>query len=138
MKANIAEEFGKSLKVIILIFIIIIAVLSVVAQEKPPAQVAIASWYCLQSKQMANGQKMKCEWMTAASNVLPLGTLIFITNPENGRSVYAIVTDRGPFVEPRDLDVSLGVAKKLDFVKKGVANLLIRVVSGQLPCKDNN
>jgi len=98
-------------------------------QQKPDSRKMHVSWYCESGKRMANGKPMNCEFFTAASNSLPLGTLIFIENPENGRGVYAVITDKGPFVKDRELDVSLAVAKKLDFVKKGVVELQVRVVS---------
>lgn len=105
-----------------------------VAKEKPPVEQPgavrmLTSWYCSQGKLMANRQPMRCQWMTAASNTLALGTLLFLENPLTSESTYAVVTDRGPFIYPRELDVSLAAAHKLGFDLQGTAVLIVRVVS---------
>ena len=66
--------------------------------------------------------------LTAAHRELPLGTLIRVTNLNNGRSVVVKVNDRGPFVAGRILDLSLGAARKLDMVQDGVAWVKIEIV----------
>ena len=66
--------------------------------------------------------------LSAAHRELPLGTIIRVTHLGNGKSVVVKVNDRGPFVEGRILDLSLGAAKKLDMVNEGVARVKIEIV----------
>ena len=65
----------------------------------------------------------------AAHKTLPLPCLIRITNLENGRETKVRVTDRGPFIRNRMLDVTTPVAKKLGFYDKGLARVRIEVLS---------
>ena len=66
--------------------------------------------------------------LSAAHRELPLGTIIRVTHLSNGKSVVVKVNDRGPFIEGRILDLSLGAAKKLDMVDEGVARVKIEIV----------
>jgi rare lipoprotein A len=56
---------------------------------------------------------------------LPLGTVVRITNPENGRSVKVRINDRGPYVAGRALDLSRQAAKKLGTIHQGIARVRI-------------
>ena len=58
--------------------------------------------------------------LTAAHRTLPLGTRLRVTNLENGRMVRVRVNDRGPYVDGRILDLSLGAARALNMVERGV------------------
>ena len=84
---------------------------------------ANASWYNDRSGRTASGMRAT---YGVAHRTLPFGTRIHITNPKNGRSVTAIVTDRGPFVKGRNLDVNHNVARSLGF--NGTAHLNYSVV----------
>ena len=66
--------------------------------------------------------------LTAAHRELPLGTIVRVTNLGNGRSVIVKVNDRGPIIEGRILDLSLGAARVLDMVEQGVAEVSIFIV----------
>ena len=66
--------------------------------------------------------------LSAAHRELPLGTIIRVTHLSNGKSVVVKINDRGPFIEGRILDLSLGAAKKLDMVNEGVARVKIEIV----------
>jgi rare lipoprotein A len=63
--------------------------------------------------------------MTAASKTLPLGTIVRVTNQSNGRSVDVRITDRGPYVGGRSIDLSRAAARKIGITKKGVARVKI-------------
>ena len=80
------------------------------------------SWYGpgFAGRRTANGERFDPAAATMAHPQLPFGTLVRVSNPENGRSVVLRVNDRGPYVEPRIADVSYGAAKELDFVKTGL------------------
>ena len=64
----------------------------------------------------------------AAHRTLPIGTVLIITNPRNGRSAQVVVGGRGPFLRNRSLDVSHAVAKQLGFQRSGVVLLHAQVM----------
>jgi len=90
-----------------------------------PRRLVVASWYGSQhhGKAMANGQPFNMNADTVAHRQLPLGTRLTLTNPRNGNTAQVQVTDRGPFISGRDIDLSFEVARKLGVVKSGVAKL---------------
>lgn len=94
-------------------------------------QVGQASWYggFHHGRKMANGKPFNMYANTVAHRTLPMGTVVQVTNRSNGRSVTATVTDRGPYAKRRVLDVSRGIASKLDMLKSGVATVEITVIS---------
>ena len=66
--------------------------------------------------------------LTCAHNTLPLGTMVMVTNLENGRSVELKVNDRGPFVKDRIIDVSYAAARMLDMHEQGTAMVRVEVI----------
>ena len=86
-----------------------------------------ASWYgdAFHGKKTANGETYNMHDMTAAHKILPMGTMLRVTNLDNGRKVEVRVNDRGPFVAGRIIDVSKAAAQKLDIVRTGTANVLV-------------
>lgn len=94
-------------------------------------QTGMASWYgkAHHGKKMANGKPFNMYANLCAHRRIPLGTTIRVTNNKNGNSVMCSVQDRGPYHGNRVLDVSYGVAKKLDMLKSGTANVSIEVIS---------
>jgi rare lipoprotein A len=64
---------------------------------------------------------------TTAHPNLPFGTKLHLTNPANGKTSFAIVNDRGPFIKGRGLDVNKTVAYELGFVQQGVTIICWRV-----------
>lgn len=90
----------------------------------------IASWYGREhhGKPMANGEKYNMHGATIAHKDLPLGTRVELENPVTRQRVKAVVTDRGPYVEGRDVDLSYGLAQKLSLLEKGVGPLVMRVL----------
>lgn len=77
-----------------------------------------ASWYNDRRGRTASGMH---HHYGVAHRTLPFGTTVCISNPANGRSVEAVVTDRGPFVRGRTIDVNQNVARALGF--SGTAHL---------------
>jgi rare lipoprotein A len=65
---------------------------------------------------------------TLAHRTLPLGTKVRLVNPKNGKSAEGVVSDRGPYIKGRDVDVSRAMAKQLGFLKKGVMKLNIEMI----------
>ncbi len=98
--------------------------------EHPQKQEVVASWYGgeYHGKPMANGDIFEMHADTIAHKDLPFGTRVELKNPETGQTVRAVVTDRGPFVAGRDVDLSYGLAKKLSLVNKGVGKLIMRII----------
>jgi LysM repeat protein len=96
----------------------------------PAQEEVVASWYgqAFQGRPMANGTPYDMYAATIAHRELPLGTRVELENPDTGQKVVAVVTDRGPFVEGRDVDLSYGLARKLSLVEKGVDRLIMRVL----------
>jgi rare lipoprotein A len=82
-----------------------------------------ASYYGGQfaGKTMANGEPMNPKASTAASRTLPLGTRARVTNLQNNRSAEVEITDRGPYVAGRTIDVTPKVADDLGMKKDGIA-----------------
>ena len=77
---------------------------------------------------MANGQPYRKGKLTAAHKTLPFGTKIKVTNQQNGKTVKVKVTDRGPHVKGRIVDLSLKAARRVDLVKAGVAPVQVKVI----------
>ncbi len=107
------------------------------APPKAPAhcgtEQGTASWYgeAHQGRPTASGEPYDMHGMTAAHRTLSFGTRIQVTNDNNGRSVELTVTDRGPFIEGRILDVTYRAAQELDFVADGLARIQLEVLG---PC----
>lgn len=90
----------------------------------------IASYYAhkFHGRPTASGEIFNMYGLSAAHRELPLGTIIHVTHLGNGRSVKVKVNDRGPFIEGRILDLSLGAARRLDMVEEGIARVKIRII----------
>jgi rare lipoprotein A len=89
----------------------------------------IASWYGREHQGMptASGEAFDRRELTAAHRSLPLGTVLRVTNPANGRQVTVRVNDRGPYVRGRMLDLSEKAARALGIVDRGKARVEMEV-----------
>lgn len=98
--------------------------------EKGYTETGKASYYArkFQGRDMANGEPYRRGKMTAAHRTLPLGTKVKVTNVRTNRSVKVEITDRGPFVKGRIVDLSEKAAKRLDFIKAGVVPVEVKVI----------
>jgi len=79
-------------------------------------------------RKTASGSKYNMHDLTCAHKTLPFGTLLRITNLSNYLSVIVTVTDRGPYTTGRTVDLSYGAAKKLNIIKKGIANCKVEIL----------
>lgn len=81
-------------------------------------QVGRASWYGrqFQGRKTASGERFDMNALTCAHRSLPLGSWIRVTNLVNHRTTFVRVTDRGPIVASRVLDLSYAAAQKLGFM----------------------
>lgn len=73
----------------------------------------------------SSGIKYRSDSLTCAHKTLPFGTRLKVQNPENNSFVIVTVTDRGPFIKGREIDLSYAAADRLDIIKKGVAQVVI-------------
>jgi rare lipoprotein A len=90
-----------------------------------------ASWYGYgdgSGKWTASGRPFNPESYGLANKELPFGTLVKITNLLNGRSVYAVVLDRGPYVKGRDFDLYPKTMRALGGIKMGVIPVRVEVI----------
>jgi rare lipoprotein A len=91
----------------------------------------VASWYGkdFHGKKTANGEIYNMHDLTAAHRTLPLGTVVRVTNLDNGKSVQVRINDRGPYIHGRLIDLSYAAAKKLDFTQHGTAHVRLQVIT---------
>jgi len=95
-----------------------------------PYEVGTASWYGqdFEGKPTASGEPYNMFELTAAHPMLPLGTLVKVTNLRNRKAVVVRINDRGPVVDGRIIDVSYSAAKVLNFQSRGVQRVRLDVV----------
>jgi len=93
-------------------------------------QEGIASYYAdeFHGRQTANGETFDMHALTAAHRTLPFNTRVRVTNLDNGRSVVVRINDRGPFVEGRIIDLSLGAARAVGLIGPGTARVRLEVL----------
>jgi rare lipoprotein A len=106
------------------------------AADGEPVECGRASVYSTQSKETASGGDTRARNLTAAHRSLPFGTLVQVDNQENGRSAIVRITDRGPFVSGRIIDVSQAAAHELGFVDLTKVCLKILLVAETRPIKE--
>jgi len=94
-----------------------------------------ASWYGphYNSRRSSNGEVYDMDAMTAAHRTLPLNSIAQVTNVKTGESVLLRITDRGPFVGDRIIDLSRAAAQKLDVYRRGTALVKIDVLQSPSP-----
>ena len=83
------------------------------AADRKPDECGLASVYSSVSEQTASGEDTLAEDFTAAHRTLPFGTLVHVDNQKNGRSAVVRITDRGPFISGRVIDISQAAARAL-------------------------
>jgi rare lipoprotein A len=94
-------------------------------------ETGVASWYGWEfhGRKTSSGPLFNMFELTAAHKTLPLPTYARVTNLENGRSIVVKVTDRGPFVGERVLDLSYAAAARLDMLETGTARVEIEALA---------
>ncbi len=106
--------------------------------KQPPAPSSInyieegnASWYGepFHGRRASNGEIYDMYKLTAAHRTLPFETMVRVTNLANGMSTVVRITDRGPFIENRIIDLSLAAAREVDSVGPGVVPVRVEVLS---------
>ena len=94
-----------------------------------------ASWYGApyHNRRSSNGEIYDMHELTAAHRTLPLGSTVRVINLKTGHSTIVRITDRGPFVEGRIVDLSLAAAKQSDVWQAGVAQVRLEVLRTPVP-----
>jgi rare lipoprotein A len=90
-----------------------------------------ASWYGLpfHGRRASNGEIYDMHKLTAAHRTLPFETIVRVTNLSNGKSTVVRITDRGPFVDNRIIDLSMAAAQEIDSVGAGVVPVRLQILS---------
>ncbi len=95
-----------------------------------------ASWYSIRTNygtRTASGQRLSNDAATAAHKTLPMGTKVRVINENNGKSEVLTITDRGPYIKGRIIDVTVGAAERLGFMSRGVAKVRVEVLGKVRP-----
>ena len=92
-------------------------------------QMGKASYYSKRATgtRTSSGARLHHDSLTCAHRTHPFGTMLKVTNPQNGKSVVVKVIDRGPFGRGRIIDLSWRAAKELDMLAKGVEMVTVEV-----------
>ncbi|MDD2474602.1 MAG: septal ring lytic transglycosylase RlpA family protein [Dysgonamonadaceae bacterium] len=89
-----------------------------------------ASYYHskFEGRTTSSGSKYRADSLTCAHRTLPFGTRLKVENPENNNFVIVVVTDRGPFIRGREIDLSYIAAERLDIINQGVAEVTLTLL----------
>jgi rare lipoprotein A len=89
-----------------------------------------ASWYGnpFNGRRAANGEIYDMYQLTAAHRTMPFETMVKVTNLNNGKSTTVRITDRGPFVDNRIIDLSLAAAREIESIGPGVVPVRLEVL----------
>ncbi|MCP9443033.1 MAG: septal ring lytic transglycosylase RlpA family protein [Nitrospira sp.] len=95
----------------------------------------VASWYGARfhGKVTASGERFDMGAFTAAHRTLPLGSMIRVVNLANGKHARVRITDRGPYVNGRILDLSYAAAVQLGMVEAGISVIQLEVIGDHRP-----
>jgi rare lipoprotein A len=109
---------------------------SLPADARPLAtETGFASWYGppYHNRRGSNGEIYNMNAMTAAHRTYPLGSIVRVTNVKTGHTALVRITDRGPFIPGRIVDLSLAAARKVDVVQPGVAEVKVELMQSGAP-----
>lgn len=110
------------------------------ARSRPPSgfppsigtvETGVASWYGhpYHGRQAANGEVYDMEKLTAAHRTLPFSTWVRVENLQNGLAVDVRITDRGPFVGDRIIDLSHAAAQRIAMIGSGITNVRVTIIA---------
>lgn len=94
----------------------------------------MASWYGMpfDGRRTSDGETYHMHQFTAAHRTLPFGSIVRVTNLDNGKQTEVRINDRGPFVADRVIDLSLSAAEAIGMVGPGTAKVRLEIVRGPL------
>ncbi|MEC4982499.1 MAG: septal ring lytic transglycosylase RlpA family protein [Oscillatoria sp. PMC 1068.18] len=101
-----------------------------VANNRSGSQRGMASWYGpgFHGRRSASGERFNQNAMTAAHRSLPFGTMVRVTNLNNGQTAVVRINDRGPFIRGRVIDLSAGAARAIGMFNSGVAPVQLEIL----------
>lgn len=90
-------------------------------------QTGKASFYAkkFSGRKTASGERLHHDSLTCAHRTYPFGTQLKVTNPANGKTVIVRVTDRGPYVKGRIIDLSVRAAREIGIISQGIAPVIV-------------
>lgn len=106
------------------------------ASAKPiVTETGLASWYGppYHNRRGSNGEVYNMHAMTAAHRTFPLGSIVRVTNVKTGDRALVRITDRGPFIRGRVVDLSLAAARKVGVWQPGVAKVKVELMQASAP-----
>ena len=109
-------------KIVLTTLTLLISFTALAQTERGKASYYSKSW---SDRKTANGERLHHDSLTCAHKTYPFGTLLKVTNPANGLSVIVKVTDRGPYVKGRVVDLSVRAAKELGILAQGIAPVIV-------------
>lgn len=97
--------------------------------EASPVQIGVATWYGpgFEGSRTACGSIYRSSEMTAASNTLPCGSVVTVTNQQSGAAVLVTITDRGAFTYPIIVDLSASAFLQIAHPDQGVVPVTVAV-----------
>jgi len=110
--------------------------ISVPKNAKPLlVETGLASWYGApyHQRRSANGEVYDMNAPTAAHRTLPMNSIVRVTNLKTGNSTLVRITDRGPFVPGRVIDLSAAAAKAVDAWREGLVRVRLEVLQTPAP-----
>lgn len=110
------------MKIYISLFVMMLSFTALAQTERGKASYYAKSW---SGRKTADGSRLHHDSLTCAHKTYPFGTLLKVTNPANGLSVIVKVTDRGPYVKGRIVDLSVRAAKELGMLSQGIAPVIV-------------
>jgi len=114
--------------------VVVVLALPACSAPQRPVHVGLASYYGpgFHGEETASGEIFNQNRMVAAHRTLPLGSVVRVTNLDNGRQVTLRVIDRGPYGRNHRkgtiIDVSKGAARRLDFIEDGLVRVRVEVI----------
>jgi rare lipoprotein A len=109
--------------------------------KTPPAPAPVgyseegnASWYGIpfNGRRASNGEIYDMNKLTAAHRTLPFETIVRVTNLNNGKTTTVRITDRGPFVDNRIIDLSQAAAREIESIGPGVVRVRLEVLGNEV------
>jgi rare lipoprotein A len=98
-------------------------------------ETGIASWYGApyHNRRGSNGEIYDMHAMTAAHRTFPLGSVVRVTSMSSGNSVVVRITDRGPFIAGRIIDLSQAAADKIGLIPRGTGEVRVELLKAPQP-----
>ncbi len=98
-------------------------------------EIGLASWYGppYHNRRGSNGEMYNMHAMTAAHRTFPLGSIVRVTNMKTQATALVRITDRGPFISGRVLDLSLAAARKVEVWQPGIAEVKVELMQTPVP-----